>query len=256
MVSRMPEPGVSYQLYSSRNFGPLAETVRMLAGFGYDQAEGYAAVFDQAVDLRRALDGVGMAMPTGHFPLWMLEGELDRVIEIAGVLGIQAVFCPSLGAAEYPADAGGWQSIGWRLDRIGVRLAAAGLRFGWHNHDFEFQPLVDGSLPLDHIFAGAPKLLWQFDVAWSVVGGQDPFKLIARHGHRILSAHVKDIAPVGTNTDQDGWTDVGRGTLDWPVLIRALRRAGCEHFVIEHDNPADDESFAATSIASVREILS
>lgn len=255
MVTRRPAPGVSYQLYSSRKFGPPAETVRMLGRLGYDQAEGYAGVYDQAADLRRVLDGTGMKMPSGHFPLSMLESELGQVIDIAGTLGVQAIFCPSLGALDYPADAGGWQSIGWRLDRIGVRLAAAGMRFGWHNHDFEFQPLADGSLPLDHIFAGAPMLLWQFDVAWSVVGGQDPFRLIGRHGHRILSAHVKDIAPAGTNPDQDGWTDVGVGVLDWPALIRALQRAGCEHFVIEHDNPADDQSFAAISIASVREVL-
>jgi hypothetical protein len=34
----------SYQLYSSRNFGPLPETLRMLAELGYKQVEGYDAL--------------------------------------------------------------------------------------------------------------------------------------------------------------------------------------------------------------------
>lgn len=253
MLNDRPEPGISYQLYSSRKFARVAETIAMLGGLGYDQAEGYGDAYDDISTLRLALDGVGMTMPTGHFPLPLLEEEPEKAIDIARTLGMSVLFCPSLGRAEYPVDAQGWQAVGTRLDRVGARLAKAGLRFGWHNHDYEFQPLPDGSLPMDHIFAGAPELAWQIDVAWTVAGGQSPEDLIKRHASRILSAHVKDIAPIGTNSDQDGWTDVGKGTLEWRSLFSALGAIGCSHFVIEHDNPADDRAFASASIAAVRE---
>ena len=252
LANQKPLSGVSFQLYSSRKFAPITETIGMLSDLGYRQAEGYAGLYDQAEMLRGALETAGMTMPTGHFPLSLLEADPGKVVEIAGFLGISTVFCPSLGASAHPTDAGGWHAFGVRLGRIGARLADADLRFGWHNHDYEFQPLPDGRLPLDQIFEAAPGLGWQFDVAWAVVGGQDPGKLISRHADRILSAHVKDIAPAGTNLDQDGWIDVGKGVLDWPTLEQDLRSVGCNHFVIEHDNPADDLAFARASFSTLR----
>ena len=88
------------------------------------------------------------------------------------------------------------------------------------------------------------------DVAWVIRGGADPFAWIEKYKDRITAAHVKDIAPAGQNTDEDGWADVGHGTVDWASLIAALRNIGCTHFVMEHDNPKDDARFATRSIAS------
>ena len=148
MPDQRPRPGLSYQLYSSRKFPPLGETIATLGQLGFDQAEGYGGVYDQAVDLRRALDTAGMTMPTGHFPLAMLASDPEKVIGIADRLGMSTIFCPSLGVEDYPVDAAGWQGFGERLGRIASRLAAAGLRFGWRNHDSELQALSGGGLPL------------------------------------------------------------------------------------------------------------
>jgi len=73
---------------------------------------------------------------------------------------------------------------------------------------------------------------------------------IEKYKDRITAAHVKDIAPAGQNADEDGWADVGHGTVDWKTIIAALRNIGVRHFVMEHDNPKDDARFATRSIAS------
>jgi sugar phosphate isomerase/epimerase len=71
-------------------------------------------------------------------------------------------------------------------------------------------------------------------------------------GSRITAAHVKDIAPAGENADEDGWADVGHGTMvDWPaIMARPARRRHVKHFVMEHDNPKDHARFAKRAIAS------
>ena len=61
------------------------------------------------------------------------------------------------------------------------------------------------------------------DVAWVVRGGADPLPWIDRHGKRIVAVHVKDIAKPGEGKDEDGWSDVGHGTMDWAGLLKALR---------------------------------
>ena len=113
-------------------------------------------------------------------------------------------------------------------------------------------PLADGSLPQDHIFAGGPDLEWEADIAWIIRGGADPLAWIKTYGDRITAVHVKDIAPKGDNLAEDGWADVGYGTVDWAELMVALRGTACENFVMEHDNPADHGRFASRSITSAK----
>jgi len=246
----------AYQLYSSRNFPPLTGTLQMLAKAGYAGVEGYGALYadDARVEeLGAALAATGLAMKTGHFSLAMLEGEPDKVLGIARTLRMERLYCPHLMPADRPADAAGWRAFGARLDRTAVPYRAAGLGFGWHNHDFEFSALPDGTIPQAAMFEGGPSLEWEMDVAWVIKGGADPFDWITRYADRITAAHVKDIAPEGENAAEDGWADVGHGTVDWPALMAALRKTPCTHFVMEHDNPADDARFAMRSIAAAAE---
>jgi sugar phosphate isomerase/epimerase len=151
---------------------------------------------------------------------------------------------------QRPTDASGWFAFGQRLQAAGKPLRDAGLVFGWHNHDFEFAALPDGSTPQEQIFAGGPELDWEADIAWVIRGGADPFAWIESYGKRISAVHVKDIAPAGENTDEDGWADVGHGTVDWKGLIAALKSTRVKHFVVEHDNPKDIDRLITRSIAS------
>ncbi len=125
--------------------------------------------------------------------------------------------------------------------------------FGWHNHDFEFKALADGSIPQQLIFDAAPSISWEADIAWIIRGGADPFQWIDKYGARITSVHVKDIAPSGQNTNEDGWADVGYGTVDWKALAKVLKKGTpASYLIMEHDNPSDDERFARRSIATVK----
>ncbi len=245
---------LSYQLYSSREFPPLDNTLKLLAETGYKQVEGFGGVYDDPKGLRVKLDANGLSMKTGHFGLDMLENESAKALEIADALGMEALFCPHIGPEDRAADADGWKAFGERVQNAGEAVRAAGLTYGWHNHDFEFVKLADGSVPMEHIFAGGPDLAWEADIAWIVRGGGDPMDWIARHGDKIVSVHIKDIAAAGECTDEDGWSDVGHGTMDWDALLAAARKTNCKYFVMEHDKPNDDARFAKRSFASVNAI--
>lgn len=246
---------ISYQLYSSRNFPPLVDTLRMVADLNYDAVEGYGALYadDRLLsELTAGLGASGLKMPTGHFGLAQITADPQKVIAIAQALGISRIYCPHVAPDDRPTDAAGWRAFGERLQAAAAPLRAAGLGFGWHNHDFEVAALPDGQAPLDLILSGGPDLEWEIDVAWLIRGGADPLDWIARHGDRITAAHVKDIAAPGQNSTEDGWADVGQGTVDWAGLMAALRAAGCKLFVIEHDNPSDHRRFAARSFAAIK----
>jgi len=249
---------ISYQLYSARTAPDLAATLQMLAATGYTQVEGYGALYADAAkvqELQAALAQTGLKMPSGHFSLDMLETQPDRVCEIADMLGIERVFCPHIGPEDRASDAAGWRAFGARLEKAGAPIRDADLAFGWHNHDFEFAALDDGSTPMEHILAGGPALEWEADIAWIIRGGADPLKWIEKHGDRITAVHVKDIAPDGQSADEDGWADVGHGTVDWAGLVAALKGHDVKLWVAEHDKPSDPERFAKRSFASISKIM-
>lgn len=243
----------SYQLYSSRNYGPLPATLKMLAEVGYKDTEGYGGLYSDAATLAALAKGLtanGLTMSTGHFGLPMIESDPAFVIEIARVVGMKKVYCPHVMPADRPTDGAGWKAFGARLEKAGAPLVAAGLGFGWHNHDFEFAGCADGTVPMFEILAGGPTLEWEMDVAWVVRGGGNPLAWIEAFKGRITSAHVKDIAKKGENLAEDGWADVGHGVVDWPAIMGALKAAGVAYHVMEHDNPADDRRFATRSLAA------
>jgi sugar phosphate isomerase/epimerase len=240
----------SYQLYSSRDFPPLADTLAMLKELGYSQVEGYGGVYGDLDALSQSLKANGLTMPTGHFSIDMLENDQAGVMKIVEATGIKTIYCPYLLPDQRPADGPGWRAFGERLQAASEPYRKAGLGFGWHNHDFEFVKTDDGAFPQEEIFNGAPDIGWEADIAWIVRGGADPLDWIARHGNRITAVHVKDIAPAGENADEDGWADVGHGTVDWKAIWQALKATPATVFIMEHDKPKDHRRFASRSIQS------
>ncbi len=243
---------VSFQLYSARNDTPWEGVIRDIAEFGYTQTEGFPGVYSDPKGFRNLLDTHGVNMPSGHFPLEMLEDDLSKVLAVASTLGMSRIYCPMLDPASRPSDRTGWQAFASRLQAIWARVRDSGLEFGWHNHDFEFRAGADGTIPMQEILESAPDIGWEADIAWIVRGGADPMDWISDYGGRITAAHVKDLAPSGGNEEEDGWADVGHGTMDWRSLMTALRTAGCNLYVVEHDKPSDARRFAGRSIAALR----
>jgi sugar phosphate isomerase/epimerase len=247
----------SYQLYSSRNFPPLAKTLAMLSDVGYTTVEGFGGLYaDKAglTDLAAGLKATGLKMRSGHFGLDQVEATPDWAIEVAKTLGMEQVIVPWIHPDMRPTTGKGWHDLGARLQKAGAPIRDAGFKFGWHNHDFEFIKTADGALPQTALFEGGPDLAWEMDVAWVVRGGADPLAWIAEHKDRIIAAHVKDIAPKGENAAEDGWADVGYGVVDWAHILPALRKIGVTNFVMEHDNPADHQRFATRSLAKALDL--
>lgn len=248
---------LGFQIYSARNFQPYSDIFVTLGKAGYAEVEGFGGIYadlDEAglKSLRAELDKNGLVMASGHFSPDFLDGQVKKSLTIAKTLGMDSIYAPHLAADQRPTDAAGWLAFGKRLHEMSKPYKDAGFEFGWHNHDFEFVKQADGSLPIEQIFEGAPDISWEADIAWVIRGGGDPFAWIEKLGPRITSVHVKDIAPAGENKDEDGWADVGHGTVPWPKLIKALAGTKAKHFVVEHDNPNDIDRLITRSIASFK----
>ena len=243
---------ISYQLYCSRNFPPLGNTLKMLATAGFSEVEGYGGLFDDLQGLQAGLDENGLRMTSSHMGLDLVGDNPGRAISIANQLGIEKVFVPFIGPDERPTNTKGWINFAEGIAEMGKPLQDAGLTFGWHNHDFELNVTETGEMPLDLLVQGSPDMTLELDLGWVRVAGQDPVAWINKYAGRLSAVHIKDIAQDGDCVDEDGWADVGHGIMDWPAIHAALRAANVDHYVVEHDNPSDDTRFATRSLASAQ----
>jgi sugar phosphate isomerase/epimerase len=241
---------LAIQLYSGRKFPPLESQIAVVASCGFTHVETFGPLNEAPQETRRVLDRHGLAAVSAHVSLDDLEGAMARAIKASRALGVEFLVAPYLPPERRPNDRSGWIALGERLARCRDTIARDGLRFAWHNHDFEFVRLQDGSYPIEHILGA--DLSWEADLAWLTLGDADPTAWIGRYRGRIPLVHVKDLAPAGARTDEDGWADVGKGVLSWPALWSACVAAGTEVMIAEHDNPSNFDRFARISSSAMR----
>jgi sugar phosphate isomerase/epimerase len=247
---------LSIQLYTLRSLGDLDRILDTVAEAGFRRVETVGSHLDDAASVRAKLDARGLRTSSSHVSLAALRERPDAVAEACRTLGFTQLFMPAVPLDQRDMAADGWRALGRELGEMAERFRAQGILLGYHNHHWELTLKEGEKTALELIFEaaeGAP-LTWQADVAWLVRGGADPKQWLDRYRSRVVSAHVKDIAPAGRNEDQDGWADVGAGVLDWRDLWRACREVGAEWMVVEHDKPADPVETARASFAAVQRL--
>lgn len=249
----MPYP-IAYQLYSSRHFPPLAAQFPTLKSLGYDAIEPWLPAYEADPALfRRQLDDAGLGCRGFHMPLKGLVNEPNRFIDIAHTLGATYMIHPFVPKEERVDTADFWKEIGDQLAEGADRAATHLLQVAWHNHDFEYFELPDGTRPIDHILGAGDRVMFEIDCGWITRAGADPARELERYADRIVAIQTKDMAPAGT-VAEDGWTATGDGVIDWTSLAPLFGKTRADHIVTEHDNPSDWRRFAERSIRHIRSL--
>ena len=182
----------SVQLYTVRDAisADLQGAVARVAEIGFTRVEPYAFV-ERAAEFEAAFAASGVTAPSGHAPV-IDSDDPARAFDAARQLGIETVIDPFI-----PSDR--WQTaddahrIADRVNELAAQAAGLGLRFGYHNHQWEFANQVDGR-PVYELFVErlSPEVVLEVDTFWSTVGGQDTPALLRSLGDRVQFLHVKD----------------------------------------------------------------
>ena len=245
---------IGLQLYTLRDEmkRDMAATLARVARVGYKEVE-FAGYFDRTPEQVRAmLDANGLTAPSAHVPLQMIQANPAAVIAAAKTIGHQYVINPWV-EEKSRGTLAEWRNLARSMNEVGAQFAAAGLTFGYHNHDFEFA-LVEGTLPYEVLVGETdPKnVVMEMDLYWATKAGQDPVAWFAKHPGRFQLVHVKDSRGAPNNE----MTPVGTGTIDWKRIFAHRAEAGIKHYVVEHDNAADYAGGPFASIESSYSYLS
>jgi inosose dehydratase len=234
---------------------PVAYTTVLdeIAGAGYAGTELGDGFPRTASELRRALDERGLAMPSAWCGLTLEASDLEhtrRLCELLAEVGASFVNLAHQGTPERRAwagratdpacptlDARGWDVLAEHVSRAAEIARANGLQAAFHLHAGTW---VESRADLEELLrrtdAGLLKLCW--DVGHALYGGIDPVEVVNARPDRIAYVHLKDL----DSTVLDGlvhegagfeagirgrvFTELGRGQLDLPGLLDALRAIG------------------------------
>ena len=226
---------IGIQLYTVRRDmeRDFEGTLARVAQIGYREVEFAGYYGRSATDVRAILARVGLTAPASHVGLADFRRDVDGVIAMASGIGASYLVVPWLDESQR-RTLDDYRRIGQELNRIGEKVRAAGMRLGYHNHDFELARM-DGRLPLDVLLEEAdPNLVvLELDLYWAVKGGVDPIAYFAKYPGRIQLVHVKDSA----GAPEHRQVDVGKGTINFAQIFARREQAGIRHAFVEHDNP-------------------
>jgi sugar phosphate isomerase/epimerase len=188
--------------------------------------------------LAECLERHGLSVVSIHGDL-PTAANVDAWVELA-----RACRCSKVIWHGWPRDPR-FDSLAGLRDLIAACNAAGriardhGLRFGMHNHWWEFDP-VEGEFPIGLFHESlAPEIFWQLDVYWAKTAGADPAAVLSKLAQRIGSIHWKD----GPAVHGAPMTALGEGDLDLPRVFHAL--ANPVDWIIELDECVTDPLEAA-----------
>ncbi|MHA8075827.1 sugar phosphate isomerase/epimerase family protein [Aquirufa sp. TARAVU-A1A] len=246
---------VGVQLYSVRDDmrkDPQA-TLNALAEMGYKYVEHANYVNRkfygwEAKEFRKRLDDLGIKMPSGHTVMGKLHWDDAKndftdlwkyTVEDAAVLGQELVISPSIdmGIRKDKNLLLKYMDI---FNKSGELCNKFGMRFGYHNHDFEFSEKLEGELLYDIMLNNTdPKLVaQQLDIGNMINGGGVPAEVMKKFPGRFVSMHVKDEVPAKTGHEHFESTILGKGSgqIDVKALVKlGDKEGGTKHFIIEQE---------------------
>lgn len=202
-----------------------------VAGAGYEAIElGHTPEQRPASETRRLLDVRGLRSCGVHVGYEQALAQPRIIADYALALGSPMVIVSGVGDTSLGRRA--YVEAGARLSEVGNLLQGDGLALAYHNHSFEFE-VFDGRRGIDWLYdamdPGCTRLC--VDTYWVRHGGDDPVAWVKRHGSRIASLHLKDMAADAARS----FVEIGQGLIDFRGVLREAAAAGIEWWTVEQD---------------------
>jgi sugar phosphate isomerase/epimerase len=238
-IHRVPRNRISIQLYTLRNqlAVDFEGTIAALADIGYRRVEHAGFVGRTVEEFKAVLDAHGIWASSGHvaIPQPFEPTAWAASLANANLLGSRYVVHPFFGinfaTGEVVRDSRIWAAFAHDLNRAGRMAREAGLRLGYHNHNWEFFRLTDQPAKTAYdilIEETDPRYVhFQMDLFWVMRGARDPVDLLRRLDGRVRQFHVKDMNQAGS------FEDPGRGLIDFQRIFRTQQ---VDEYIVERDD--------------------
>jgi sugar phosphate isomerase/epimerase len=236
-----------------KKLGQMGYVTLELAGYGDGKIGGV-----EMMEFKKMAEDAGLKITSSHVNPPVHEYTKDNKAQIAeywkktsdnhAKLGVTYLIQPGQPATRSKEEVA---FVGEVFNEAGTIAKAAGLQFGYHNHDYEFARVVsngkeavfgrgaasDSEYIYDLLLKGTdPSLvIFEMDVYWAVMGRQDPVEYLKNYPSRIRVLHIKDREVLGQS-----------GMMNFENIYKQAYINGIKDFYVEIEGVKNMTQFEGT----------
>ncbi|APQ18283.1 sugar phosphate isomerase/epimerase family protein [Maribacter hydrothermalis] len=232
------------QLYSFRDsmLENPKKTLEEIASLGFKEIESAGSskgyYYGLApTDMGKTCKALGMKITSGHVHL---DDKFEQTMEDAVASGQEYLICSSMPSDGQTID--NYKKVAEQFNIAGDACKKIGLKFGYHNHEYEFES-ENGQVLYDVLMDNTESDLvhMELDLGWVVVAGKDPIDYFKKYPGRFPLWHLKDM-----NMEEKVSTEFGKGAIDIEHMLINKELSGVKHIYIEQ------EEYASTPFESMK----
>lgn len=235
---------VGIQLYSVRKelLADAVGTLKQLAQIGYKELESARSAKGHyygltAKEAKKVVKDLGMNLRSGHVHL---DDQWKKTVEEAVESGQEYLICSSLPSNGQTIS--NYEKVAEMFNKAGEECKKANLKFGYHNHEYEFEK-EGGKVLYDVLLEKTdPELVkMELDLGWVILTGNDPVAYFKKYPGRFPLWHLKDMDAAKKQS-----TEFGKGAINIKQMMDNAKTSGMKYFFVEQ------EEYTNTALESVK----
>ncbi len=224
---------VGVQLYSVRKemLADPAGTLKQLSKIGVKQIESAGSEKGYFYGMRpKAMkdlcNDLGMTLSSAHIHL---DDKWQQTMEDGFSAGLQYLICSSMPTAGQTVD--NYKKTAAAFNKAGDDCQKMNMKFGYHNHDYEFEK-DNGKVLYDVLLNDTnPNLVYmELDLGWVVASGNDPLEYFKKYPGRFPLWHLKDM-----DLQKNHSVEFGKGSVPILEILKHSKQSGMKYFYVEQE---------------------
>jgi sugar phosphate isomerase/epimerase len=211
-----------------------AGTLKTLASLGIKQIESarsnkghYYGL--KPKEIKQICSDLGMSVRSGHAHL---DNQWQQAMDEAVEAGQEYLIISSLPTTGQTAD--NYKKVAEAFNKAGEECKKLNLKFGYHNHEYEFES-DNGQVLYDVLMKNtqADLVFMELDLGWVIVAGKNPLDYFKQYPGRFPLWHLKDMDMTKKQS-----TEFGKGGLDIKAMLKNEKQSGMKYFFVEQEEYA------------------
>ena len=235
---------VGIQLYTFRKemMVDAIGTLKQMAALGIKEIESARSTKGlyyglKPKEMKQVCNDLGMNLRSGHVHL---DNQWQQTISEAAESGQQYVICSSMPSSGQTVS--NYKKVAEEFNKAGEDCKKLNLKFGYHNHEYEFEE-DNGQVLYDLLLTNTdPNLVYmELDLGWVIIAKKNPIDYFNKYPGRFPLWHLKDMDLAKKHS-----TEFGKGGLDVKTMFKNEKNSGLKYFFVEQ------EEYTSTPLESMR----
>lgn len=233
-TEKLGDIGVQLYTFRTEMLADPTATLKQIASLGFKHIESARSAKGNYYgltpkEIKKICADLGMKVSSGHVHV---DDKWTQTLDEAAESGQEYLICSTMPTNGQTID--NYKKVAEAFNKYGEDCKKLNIRFGYHNHEYEFHD-VNGKVLYDVLLDNTDPALvhMELDLGWVMVGGKDPLDYFKRYEGRFPLWHLKDM-----DMQKKHSTEFGKGSLPIEKILKQKKQSGVKYIFVEQEEYA------------------